>query len=45
MSTRHKRTPKGRFVLRGDSIRPYSGESKGEIEKVIKKMLFSYRKI
>ena len=24
MSTRHKRTPKGRFVLRADSIRPYS---------------------
>ena len=24
MSTRHKHTPKGRFVLRADSIRPYS---------------------
>ena len=24
MSTRHTSTPKGRFVLRADSIRPYS---------------------
>ena len=24
-STRHTSTPKGRFVLRADSIRPYSG--------------------
>ena len=25
MSTRHTSTPKGRFVLRADSIRPYRG--------------------
>ena len=27
-STRHTSTPKGRFVLRADSIRPYSGVRK-----------------
>ena len=28
MSTRHTSTPKGRFVLRADSIRPYNEEVK-----------------
>ena len=29
MSTRHTSTPKGRFVLRADAIRPYNCGAKG----------------